>query len=646
MKCRDLYRFTRIAQTALAPCGDRLAYVTRRASSSENRFITGLFLEGRSVGAGLRDPVWSPDGRRIAAVQPQPGGTTKICVYSVSDAGDLRQLVSTPLGRASALAWAPSGRSLAFLMVTPAELSDSHATGALGRRVDGLPPDRGWNQHLYVLDIATAAVRRVSEGEVWVDSFCFGRDDVSLAYAAAADHGVIPRQPGAVRPSILWRVDLREGAQAAITDPTWAARNPLLTPDGCEAIFVGLGELAAEPPALYCIQLDGRSRRRLAPRFDRSVLVNNANLQGGSPPVIGPDGAVYFCARDDGSSRLFRLRPAMGDEITRLAGSEDESIAAVSISAEGSTLAYVVTTPDGGQRLDTMDLVGGGPARTHVRIGPPDTAIIAREWRFAARDGVALQGWLIRQPDATAGPLLIDVHGGSFSGAWAPQLDPSRLYQQELAATGWTVLLLNARGSDGYGRQFARAAIGQWGSADASDFLDAIHALAERGTIDPRRVAVTGYSYGGFMCHWLTATSDRFRASVAGGSICDFVSLFDSSDMGWSMCRYDIGVDPVSNEHDAVARSPLAQVHKVRTPTLLLHGDADQRCPLSQAEEWLAGLQSRGVTSELVSYSGASHGFLTEGPPTYIVDYGERLVRWVCTHTAGNDAAATPGAHE
>lgn len=275
---------------------------------------------------------------------------------------------------------------------------------------------------------------------------------------------------------------------------------------------------------------------------------------------------------------------------------------------------------------------------------PPGEAFPAEPVEFTARDGLTVHGWLIRGPTRGRAPLVVDVHGGSFSGAWSPLIHPSRLYQQELAAAGWTVLLLNARGSDGYGAQFARAAVGAWGTVNAPDFHDGIDALITGQLASPERLAVTGYSYGGFMSNWLTATSGRFHAAAAGGSICDFVSLFGTSDMGWAMAEYDIGVRPQADPLGALSRSPVARARGVRTPTLLLHGEADARCPISQAEEWLAALLSVGCEAALVRYPGASHGFLTEGAPSFAVNYGERVVAWLNHHVLGAaQNSETPG---
>ena len=145
-----------------------------------------------------------------------------------------------------------------------------------------------------------------------------------------------------------------------------------------------------------------------------------------------------------------------------------------------------------------------------------------------------MQGWLVRDPERDGPrPLLLDVHGGPHN-AWNAAADEIHLYHQELAARGWAVLLVNPRGSDGYGEAFYDAVHGAWGVADANDFLEPIDALVAEGLADPERLAVTGYSYGGFMTCYLTGHDDRFEAAVAGGVVSDLVSMYGTCDDGTS----------------------------------------------------------------------------------------------------------------
>ena len=155
-----------------------------------------------------------------------------------------------------------------------------------------------------------------------------------------------------------------------------------------------------------------------------------------------------------------------------------------------------------------------------------------------------MQGWIIRDPEVTgATPLLIDIHGGPHN-AWNGAADDMHLYHQELVARGWTVLLVNPRGSDGYGEQFYTAVFGGWGTADAQDFLEPIDQLVAEGLVDPQRLAVTGYSYGGFMTCYLTGHDERFAAAVAGGVVSDLTSIGGTSDDAHLINDIELGAMP------------------------------------------------------------------------------------------------------
>jgi len=594
------------------------------------------------VGVGLRGPAWSANGQQLATIETGAARNDDRIVLLSSDGGLLRSF-KTSFRSIADLAWSPDGRYVGFLAPTsfPKDRSGDGAGFAMGRamrdlegRADGLGAGDDWQLHLYLLNIATGDITAVSRECIWVNGYAFAPDSPILAYCGRISQDHRPSQPGTIQPSALWVVDWhhRDSPRRIVTADR-GARAPTFTLDGTGIVFVGLTSLRVESLQLFRVSLDGGQPQRLAFGFDRSVVLRTSNFQGGAKPVATARSAVAFCARDGGSVQLYEASTKDPGQLRLIAGSADESISLVSTDRTGERLAFVATELDGSQRL-RVRTHEGKVAVVHV-IPTPAPAVEPQPWAFRAQDGLNVSGWIIRRHDTPPGPLLIDVHGGSFSGAWAPQVDPSHLYQQELADAGWTVLLLNARGSDGYGESFARKIVGAWGDADAADFLDAADQLTEDGVVDGVRLAVTGYSYGGFMANYLTAISDRISSSVSGGSIVDFVTLFGTSDMGWSMCEYDIGVRPACDPVDAFVRSPIARVHQVRTPTLLLHGENDQRCPISQSEEWFAALRARGIPTALVRYPGAPHGFLTDGAPWQVVDYGERLVEWVRRYTEG-----------
>src|SRR5262249_23344817 len=169
-----------------------------------------------------------------------------------------------------------------------------------------------------------------------------------------------------------------------------------------------------------------------------------------------------------------------------------------------------------------VDLATGAEAVRTSYADDSELELYPREEReFTISDGTVVHGWLIRDPEAASpSPVLLDIHGGPHN-AWNGAAEDWHLYHQELAARGWTVLLLNPRGREGYGSEFFSGARGGWGGPDARHFLEPLDQLVAEGVADPQRLAVTGYSYGGYMTCYLTSRDDRFAAAVAGGVVSD-----------------------------------------------------------------------------------------------------------------------------
>jgi CubicO group peptidase (beta-lactamase class C family)/dienelactone hydrolase len=316
------------------------------------------------------------------------------------------------------------------------------------------------------------------------------------------------------------------------------------------------------------------------------------------------------------------------------------------LSVAGGTAATVQVTASSFGELALVDL-GAGDVRVRTAHGADlaDVELFAGvEREFTISDGVVVHGWVVRDPGATApGPLLVDIHGGPHN-AWNGLADSWHPYHQELAARGWTILLINPRGSDGYGSDLYEAAVGAWGEADARDFLEPVDALVAEGIADPQRLAVTGYSYGGYMTCYLTSRDDRFAAAVAGGVVSDLVSMAGTSDGGHFLAEHELHGAHWDDRERYDRMSPLARVDAVRTPTLVYHGAADMRCPVGQAQQWHAALRERGVRSRLVLYPDASHLFVIDGKPSQRKDLNQRVVDWVEQH-AGDGYASIDAGH-
>ena len=369
-------------------------------------------------------------------------------------------------------------------------------------------------------------------------------------------------------------------------------------------------------------------------------MVGGAGYPGAGPQLVDDD--VLFCVRDAGCSHLYRVAADGGAEPKLVLGGADRVISGLSVA--GGRAALVAATATSFGEVLTVDLTTGVETvltRHGDSVGEIDW--FARQPRdFQISDGTTVSGWLIQDPDQTGPrPTLLDVHGGPHN-AWNGAADEVHLYHQELVSRGWAVLLVNPRGSDGYGKAFFTAAVGGWGEADASDFLEPLDVLVAEGIADPQRLAVTGYSYGGYMTCYLTSRSDRFAAAVAGGVCSDLSSLTGTADAGYLLATAELAALPWRNPDRLALQSPFSQVGNVHTPTLVFQGTDDLRCPVGQAQQWHSALRELGVPSRLVLYPGASHLFVLSGAPSHRVDFNQRIVDWVEQYAGGSVGVRRP----
>jgi dipeptidyl aminopeptidase/acylaminoacyl peptidase len=224
-------------------------------------------------------------------------------------------------------------------------------------------------------------------------------------------------------------------------------------------------------------------------------------------------------------------------------------------------------------------------------------------------------------------PLLLDFHGGPQSVA---QIDfSSHVYWYELCSKGWAVLAPNAVGSSGYGQACAERLNGRYGELDLPQHLSIIDTLQSEGLADDR-IACTGKSYGGFLTAWAIGRTSRFKAAVISAPITNHESHFGTSDTGFYVTPYGMGGEPADMQERYDRLAPIHHAHEVTTPTLLLQGDDDQRCPLGQTEEMFAALVRRSdAPCTMVVYPGGSHALASTGKPSHRVDYHRRIVRWL-----------------
>ena len=649
----DLYRLPLLSDPRLSPDGTRVAFVVTTPDRDKDCNRSAVWVvpadgstAGRQLTFGDNDssPRWSPDGRWLAFVSAR-GDKPKPQIWLLpSDGGESRQLTSATRG-ASGPVWSRDSTRIAYLSPVDLDSDLEHAADAddpvrrnrpvvatkLLYKADGSGLLGTKRLHLFVCDVDSGEATQVTRGDYSVGPPAWSPDGANLAFAAA----VHPDRDLDLA-SHLFLIDASgKGEPSALTKGRSRAAAPAFSPDGRTVLYAGAPHTGVGHTRLFTVPVDGGEPTEIAPALDRNVMVGGPAYPG-APPTFTPDGTTaLFCARDGGCTHAYRT--ALDGEAVKVVGDEWTSIAGLSLSGDGRSMAYVRSGPETCGEVWLAGPDGSEPRQLTLLVADALDGVdlirpVAR--RFEAPDGTAIAGWVLRDPATSgAGPLLLDVHGGPHN-AWNPTFDGLHLYHQVLASRGWTVLFVNPRGSDGYGEGFYSGLVDDgWGRADTDDFLCAVDALIDEGLADRSRIAVTGYSYGGYMTCWLTATTDRFAAAVAGGVVSNLVSFAGTSDIGAAFARVELGAMPWEDPDRLAASSPSTFVDRVQAPTLVVHGENDDRCPIGQAEEWFSALRARGIETELVRYPGGSHLFILNGPPSQRIDWCRRLVEWVEART-------------
>jgi dipeptidyl aminopeptidase/acylaminoacyl peptidase len=344
---------------------------------------------------------------------------------------------------------------------------------------------------------------------------------------------------------------------------------------------------------------------------------------------------VSFVVADAGNAHLVRAQVSTGEVRTVVGGERQVQFADAVPAARAA--AFVVTAPGVPSDVFVCRWDGSEERRlTCVNEALLSNLSLPRVERrtFSGPNGDPVEGWLIRPATGDGpSPLLVDIHGGphSFHGN---TFQLGAFYWYVLASRGWSVLALNPTGSGSYGKAFAQGVRGGWGERDLPEQLSAVDALVAEGIADGRRLAVAGYSYGGFMTAWTITHTDRYKAAVVGAPIVNQESAHGTSDIGMWFVPSEMGGDIAEQRETYRRLSPVNYVDRVRTPTLIIHGEADDRCPIGQGEEFFIGLIAAGhVPTEFVRYPEASHLFRSNGRPSHRLDVNRRMIEWLERYT-------------
>jgi dipeptidyl aminopeptidase/acylaminoacyl peptidase len=626
----DLFNLEVATDPQISPDGRTIAYVRKSNDIMTDKARPTIWLvdvasgQQRPLEAGpgsYFSPRWSPDGTRLAYVAADNGAPQLFVRWMGS--GTSARITGLP-DSPDSIAWSPDGRRIAYSMFVPDD----------GMKLGSAPPKPEGAKWAEPLDVISAVTYRFDGAGnfkpgyaqiFWVPAdggaptqLTFGPTNAGAQVSWTPDSRAVlfsanlgknwERDP---QESEIYRVSIDGGAPVALTSRKGPDASPAVSPDGRLVAYAGYDDVGRsnQDSKLYVMNIDGSGKRTLTANFDRGV---------GSPSWSSDSRSVYVDYDEHGTHRVARvgLDGSVRDVATGLTGSgldRPYSGGEFSVARSG---AIAVTTGDHLHPSDVGIAAGGGVRwLTHLNeqlqakvLGQPQKLAV-----LSSYDKRPIDAWMITPPDFDASrkyPLILEIHGGPWA-AYGPSFSTD---DQLYAAAGYVVLYANPRGSTSYGQAFEDEIDKNYPSHDYDDLMSAVDAAIATGHVDPGNLFVTGGSGGGVLTAWIVGKTDRFRAAATQKPVIELASFALTTDFAASFSPYWRKERPWEDPQSYWKYSPLSLVGNVKTPTLVVVGSEDYRTPVSQAEQYYAALQTRGVPTALVKVPGASHGGIAARP--------------------------------
>ncbi len=658
----DYFALASVGDPRISPDGRWVAYTVKTTDLEKDESETALWMvpagggeEAKpwrftAPGYSASHPRWRPDGQRLGFLSSRGTGDeeaeTQVWAFDLRG-GDAQPLTDVKQGVAG-FEWSPDGHRLLLEIKDPKpedllEKSEREKKKPEPHVIDRLQFKQDYQgyldrrrSHLYVLDLASVppeggeghtGLRQITSGDFDDSQATWSPDGKLIAFVSNRTE-----EPDGNTNSDLWIVsadntDLGQ-TMRRLTSNSGGDYSPAWSPDGETLAYVTVTEpkmvwYATEQLAV--IPAAGGEPRLLTAKLDRNV----------ARPRFAPDGAsIYFLLEDSGARHLAKIgiggkrnivRPVAGDrEVSRFSLSRGGDAA---VLASEPHLPREVFLAAAGADLRQL-------TRRNRRLLDQLTLGEVRNVHYPSADGTEIEAFVTLPPDYDQRlryPAILNPHGGPVS-----QYDFGFHFDSQLlAAHGYVVIRPNPRGSSGYGQAFSAAIFADWGNKDTQDVLAGVDYLVREGTVDPERLGVGGWSYGGMLTNYVITQTERFKAAITGASEVLYVANYghDQYQLAW---EEELGL-PWENRKLWEKLSPFNDVEKITTPTLVMCGALDWNVPVQNSEQLYQALKRLGRTTQLVVYPGEHHGIRK---PTFQKDRYQRYLSWYDRHVKGEATSA------
>jgi dipeptidyl aminopeptidase/acylaminoacyl peptidase len=632
----------------ISPDGQHVVYELTRTNWEDNSFERDLWMVDTATGEGHQltaskksssNPKWSPDGKWIAFLSDRPGqisgtpeGKKQIYVMA-ADGGEARQLTKVETG-VNIFDWSADSKRMAFTADDPETKAMKDRKEKYGE-YEVVHADYSM-AHLWTLEIPSGESaslpepKRLTEGASFtVGEFTWSPDGTRIAFSGQRDPDLISSETADV-----YVVTLSGAKVKKIVSTPGPDRNPQWSPDGKQIAFetsAGSKYFFYTNMKIAVVDADGGTPRVLTEAFDED------------PGLIGwaADG-IYFAAEQKAYAHLFRLDPETKG-VEKLSAPDHLAAFSFSFTGDYKRVAFRAALENEYAEIFTSNVAPWQAKKLTTLGGQLKNFKLAKRevisWK--STDGAVIEGVLYQPPDFDPRkkyPLLVVIHGGP-TGVDQPIVNADRYYPVErFIAKGALILRPNYRGSAGYGEKFRALNVRNLGVGDYADVISGVDSLIAKGFVDKDRVGSMGWSEGGYISAFITASSDRFKAVSVGAGISDWMTYYVNTDITPFTPQY-LHATPWDDPEIYKKTSPITYIAKAKTPTLIQHGENDRRVPIPNGYELRQALEDHGVPVKMVVYKGFGHGITKPKQQRAVMEENEK---WFAKYIWNEEPAPAP----
>ena len=607
---------------------DKIALVIRGAhiEGEKSEYINQIWLSDTNIDdikqftyheKSSTHPRFSPDGKFLAFLSSRPK-KQQIWVMRTSG-GEAWQFTYEKQGVGS-FKWSPSGDKIVFLM-TDAKTEQEEKNKK--EKKDVILVDQNFKySHIYLKTFTTkkdtSKASRITEGDFHITNFNWNPNNKTIVFArtveptinsqfVSGDISVVNIKTKTVKDIVTW-----EGKD----------ENPIFTPNGKSIVFTSEGE-KSEPIGLsdtYKISSNGGKPKKLAETPNRNASIISVSVD---------NNYVFVADANRTKSEVYKISLNSNDISPML--NLNGRVSSPKISDDNKKIVFVKQELDKPSEVFVSELNAINPKQISNFNPTEDFPKLAKTvvitWK--SKDGLEIEG-IITYPTKynkrRKYPLAVIIHGGP-AGVFSETFTGARsIYNIEyFASNGYAILRPNPRGSTGYGKDFRYANFKDWGFGDYEDIMSGVDKVIDMGIADPKRLAVMGWSYGGYMTSFVVTRTNRFKAASMGAGLPNLVSMTTTTDIPNYLVAH-MGGEFWEDYETYEKHSAIYRIKNVETPTQVIHGSNDLRVPFTQGQEFYVALKRKGVPTEMVVYPRTPHG---PREPKLLMDVSPRILNWL-----------------